>query len=428
MRVRRFVVRAIRVLLSRYVRARPRRGDVEGAERRVTIMLNTAYGMGGTIRAALNQAGHLAAAGYEVQIISVGRTRDEPFFGFPPGVEVVWLQDRRKHAEPLRGLQGRLFRLTSKRSSVFLHPSDGAVPFFNVWVDIQLMRRLRRRTGFFITTRPGFNLIAADVRPPGLITIGLEQMNLASHRKPLRKSMLRRYHGLDVLAVLTDVDVGAYSEGIEGGELRIVKIPNTVRDDMGPARADLTAKTLITAGRFTGQKGYDLLIDAYRQVAERHPDWRLKIFGGGPGGPALRERVAEAGLGGVVSLEPPAGDVAHEMETASIYVLSSRYEGLPLVLLEAMSKGMAVVSFDCPTGPAEVIDDHRNGLLVPEQDIDGLAAALSEMMSDEELRRRCAAAAQETAHQYTMEVVGPRWEALLDDLWRELGPRLNGRR
>jgi glycosyltransferase involved in cell wall biosynthesis len=83
-----------------------------------------------------------------------------------------------------------------------------------------------------------------------------------------------------------------------------------------------------------------------------------------------------------------------------------------------MSKGMAVVSFDCPTGPGEIIDDHRNGLLVPELDVDGFAAALRELIDDEDLRRSCGAAAVATADAYTMEAIGPRWHALLDELWR----------
>ena len=95
------------------------------------------------------------------------------------------------------------------------------------------------------------------------------------------------------------------------------------------------------------------------------------------------------------------------MAQASVYALSSRFEGFPLVLVEAMSKGMACVAFDCPTGPADIIDDHRNGLLVPAKDVEGLTAALMEMVEDEELRRRCGDAAIETAREYTMAAIGP---------------------
>jgi len=130
--------------------------------------------------------------------------------------------------------------------------------------------------------------------------------------------------------------------------------------------------------------------------------------------------VAEHGIGDAVVFDGPSEDLGGEMSRASIYALSSRFEGFPLVLIEAMSKGMAVVAFDCPTGPADVIDDHRNGLLVPPKDVDAYAAALREMMDDEELRRRCGEAAVESAKAYEMERIGPSWDALLE----QLGARL----
>ena len=87
--------------------------------------------------------------------------------------------------------------------------------------------------------------------------------------------------------------------------------------------------------------------------------------------------------------------------------------------METMSKGMACVAFDCPTGPADIVDDHRNGLLVPPRDVPGLTAALMEMVSDEELRRRCGDAAVETAQGYTMAAIGPEWEAMMHELLQQ---------
>jgi glycosyltransferase involved in cell wall biosynthesis len=416
LRVRRLARRLARSALLRYARAKPRHEGAHGAEPRVYIMLNTAFGMGGTIRAGLNLAGYLAPR-HDVRIVSVGRTRDKPFFEFPPGVGVSWIEDRRRSAIPPRHLRS-LHKLLSGRPSLFMHRSDAAAVDFTIWTDLLFARWLHRRSGVLLTTRPGLNLLAADFRPPGLITVGLEQMNFRSHRPALRRAMEGRYDRLDVLAVLTETDMSSYADRLDG-RLRLERIPNTVRDDMGPASADLGAKVVITAGRFTRQKGYDLLIAAWLQVAERHPEWRLRIFGNGQDRGALEAQVGELGLGEAVTLEKPAADLAGEMEQASIYVLSSRHEGLPLVLLEAMSKGMAVVSFDCPTGPADAIDDHVNGLLVPPQDVDALAAGMIELIEDVELRRRCAAAAVETAREYTMDRVGPQWEALLHDLWEE---------
>ena len=409
-RIKRAVWRAVRSALVRYVRARPRPEDEAGAERRVLILITTAWGMGGTIRANLNLARYLAAEGYEVEIISIGRHRDEPFFGaFPPGVRVVALEDRRRVAG-MRPLQ----RLLRGRSSVFMHPADRTAQGANLWVDIKLVRRLRRKCGFLITTRPGLNLMAAALAPPGLILIGQEQMHLKHHVKSLRRAMPKLYPKLDALAVLTERDGRSYAAHLNGG-VRTVRIPNTVRD-MGPGRADLDSKVALAAGRLTPQKGYDMLIPAWASVAAKHPDWRLRICGDGKDRRMLEGLIREHGLSEVVSLEGPAHDLGSDMERAALFILSSRTEGLPLVLLEAMSKGLAVVSFDCPTGPADVIEDHRNGLLAPPRDVAALAGAIVEMIEDDALRRRCAEAAVETALGYRMEAVGPRWEELMREL------------
>jgi glycosyltransferase involved in cell wall biosynthesis len=283
-----------------------------------------------------------------------------------------------------------------------------------------LVRRLRRRAGFLVGTRPGLNLILAELSPPGLVRIGQEHMNLSHHPPPLRKAMRRLYPRLDALTVLTGEDMRAYEAHLDG-RVRLVQIPNSVRE-MSGGSADLTAKTVLAAGRLSPQKGYDLLISAFAQVVAKHPDWRLRICGDGPRRGQLEALIAEHGLEDAVELPGPAHDFSAEIAGASLFVLSSRFEGLPLVLLEAMSKGMGIVSFDCPTGPADVVDDRRNGLLVPARDVDALAAGILELVEDEGLRRRCAAGAVETARAYTIDAIGPRWEAL----FRELAPNLAG--
>jgi glycosyltransferase involved in cell wall biosynthesis len=406
----RVLFRALRALLLAYGR-----GGRPAQERKVYILIAGVYGLGGTVRAALNLAGHLAES-RPVEIISVYRSRSEPFFGaFPPGVEVTALDDRRPEAAS-RGLRGRVAGILRARRSVLLHPRDHRAEQFNLYGDVQLVRKLRKLNGWLIGTRPALNLLAAELSPPGLVTIGQEQMHLLNHPRSVREAIQRLYPRLDSMVVLTERDARNYRE-LVGPALSLVRIPNTVRPLPG-GRADLSQKTVLAAGRFARQKGYDLLLPAWTRVAEEHPDWRLRLCGSGAMKKQLKAQIRELELEDVVSFEGPA-DMAEAMSNASIFALSSRFEGFPLILLEAMSKGMAVVSFDCPTGPAEIIDDGRNGILVPAYDINAFAGALRTMIEDEELRRRCAAAAITTAEAYTMEAVGPRWETLLDELWRE---------
>jgi glycosyltransferase involved in cell wall biosynthesis len=123
-----------------------------------------------------------------------------------------------------------------------------------------------------------------------------------------------------------------------------------------------------------------------------------------------------------VHLMGSTNTMGEELAKASVYAMSSRFEGFPMVLLEAMSKGLAVVSFDCPRGPADLITPGEDGLLVPNGDVDGLARGLLQLIEDEELRRRMGAAAVRTAARYEVEAVGRQWDRLLADLLEELSP------
>jgi glycosyltransferase involved in cell wall biosynthesis len=403
-----------RALLLRWARVQPSAAELAAADRRVVILVGSAWGMGGTIRAAINLAGHLARTN-EVEILSAYRRRDRPFMvkQFPERVTVTALDDQRPGARP--AWRERLAELVRGRGSVLLHPADVGYDGFSLLSDIRLVQALRGRAGTVIATRPGLNMLLADLQLPGFVTVGEEQMNLGAHSRALRRAIAQRYPRLDALAVLTDGDMAAYRELLGEDAPRLVRIPNTVQATKAP-KADLDAKVVLAAGRLTPQKGFDLLIPAWRTVADARPDWQLVIRGRGERRAQLEGLIAEHGLQDHVTLGKAAKRLRRRMSEAAIYVLSSRFEGFPLVLLEAMEAGMAVVAFDCPTGPGDIIDDHRNGLLVAAKDVERLGAALLEMIEDDELRRRCAAGAIETAHEYTMDAVGPRWDALLADL------------
>jgi glycosyltransferase involved in cell wall biosynthesis len=414
---KRLVLRVLRSALLRYVRAEP--DPSLDPDRKVYILLVSAWGMGGTIRAAINLAGYLADH-KEVEIVSTYRRREEPYFAFDPRVKVTALDDERPGATPLH--QRPLRAVLRRIPSALYHPADIRKHNHSLWTDIRLVRLLRGARGVMIGSRPGHNILVADLKVPGLVGIGLEQMNLRSHAKNLRKAMLRRYQDLDGLAVLTEQDRQEYARAMDGTAPPMWRIPNTVAR-VEPPRADLGAKRIFAAGRYTAQKGYDFLIPAFAPVAAAHPDWELKLCGRGKDTEKLRALIAEHGLEDRVILDGPTDDVPGEMAQASIYALSSRFEGFPLVLIEAMSKGMACVAADCPTGPADIVDDHRNGLLVPARDVEALSAALMEMVSDEDLRRRCGDAAVETAERFTMAAIGPKWDAMLQSLLQERAGR-----
>lgn len=385
-----------------------------GAQRpRVYILLMHAWGMGGTIRTTLQLAGYLSQT-HDVEILSVIRRRRDPFFPFPPGVTVTAIDDMRKAARVPR-LERPLRAFLSRRTSVLMHGGDHASERASLWTDLKLASALReRRRGVLISTRPALNIVAASVAPPSLVRIGQEHMNLSTHRQKMQAAIATGYTELDALVTLTERDLAAYRRVIGDGPL-LTSIPNATAE-RGGLRSDGSSKTVIAAGRLARQKGYARLILAFERVVRVHPDWNLVICGGGPRRKHLEREIERRDMGAHVTLAGPVKDVVARMAESSIYALSSRFEGFPMVLLEAMSVGLPVVSFDCPTGPREIVEHRRNGLLVPEGDPHALAAALVEMIEDHELRRQCSEGALATAERYSLKSIGPRWEALIAQL------------
>jgi glycosyltransferase involved in cell wall biosynthesis len=383
---------------------------------KVYFLLMHAWGMGGTIRTVFNTAVYLSER-HDVEVLGVIRTRDEPFFDFPEGVPVTPLHEKNPGAVT-PGLWGRVRKLAERFPSVLFPHVDPVSRAVTLWTDLTLARALRtRRSGVLIGTRPGLNLLATRMAAPSLVTIGQEHMHLSSHKPRLQKAVRAGYPELDALAVLTASDEREYAEYL-GDSARVEQIPNAVTKLDGGV-SELSAKTVIAAGRLKRQKDFGRLIRAFAQVVEKHPDWQLKICGGGPRQQALEKLIGNLGLEQNVVLAGPVRNLGPELANASMYALSSRREGFPMVLLEAMSKGLPVVSFDCPTGPREIVRDRENGMLVPHQDVDALAAAMIEMIEDEELRRRCGAGALATAERYSIDVIGARWEELLAELERD---------
>jgi glycosyltransferase involved in cell wall biosynthesis len=398
-------------VLPAVVRGRRRAQAPAAGERpAVRLLLMSAYGMGGTIRTVLNLAGALADA-HDVEVVTLKRTREAAFFALPDGVRVTTLDDRRpgRHRPPAARLLGAL-------PSILMHDGDAAHGAATLWSDVQFVRWLRARgPGVLITTRPAFNVMAARLAPPGVVTVGQEHMNLQAHPRALRRELERAYRRLDALAVLTREDLRDYGELLASAPTRVVQIPNAVPELQGE-RSDLSKPVVLAAGRLTRQKGFDRLIEAFALVARRRPAWTLRIFGSGRDRELLQAMILDHHLHNHVFLMGRTEHLGRELSRASMFALSSRFEGLPMVILEAMSKGVPVVSFDCPTGPAEMISDGVDGALVPDGDVAAFAEGIVSLIDDEERRRRMGAAAVEKARDYDLAVIGRRWHALLDEL------------
>ena len=176
---------------------------------------------------------------------------------------------------------------------------------------------------------------------------------------------------------------------------------------------------ILSAGRLTKQKGYDFLLQAWARISKKYPTWRIDIFGHGDMETTLNRMIIDYKLSDCTRINEQSDNIYEEYETSSIFVLSSRYEGFGLVLVEAMSCGVPCISFDCPNGPAELITHGEDGLLVPLGDIEKLAESIEWMITHEEERLRMSNKARQKAKQYTAEVIMPQWVELFEKVAKQ---------
>ncbi len=198
------------------------------------------------------------------------------------------------------------------------------------------------------------------------------------------------------------------------GNLDNIKvIPNPLTFD-SPETARLSHKRIIAAGRLDFQKHFDALIDIWAKLAPKYPDWRLDIYGSGSDRELLQTQIERLGIEQSIALQKPTKDIQKEYLKSSIYVMTSRYEGLPMVLLEAQTMGLPIVAYACQCGPRDIITEGENGFLIEPYDEDLFIEKLSALIEDEELRKQMGKKAKANTKHYQIEQVMPQWEALFN--------------
>lgn len=208
--------------------------------------------------------------------------------------------------------------------------------------------------------------------------------------------ILKHLRRTDKLVCLTDKDMASWKQyHIEN----VCVVPNMITIQP-PIEIDYSAKRVIAAGRYSHQKGFDILIKAWGRISPKHHDWHLYIFGNEDRTPyeqlAKMENCQET-----CHCMPATEDISAEYSKSSIFVMSSRYEGMPLALIEAMSSGLACISFNCPNGPSDIINDCTDGILVKNGDINDLISKMEELICNESLRNRIGVMAKHNIERYS---------------------------
>ena len=374
------------------------------------------YSTGGVERVVSYKASYFAEQlGYDVTIIvTEGRGRDCYFplsdkvkvINFELGFEELWKVSFMKKVY-LYLIKQRQYKRLLKAELMRIRP------------DITISM-LRREINFL-----------TDI-PDGSKKIGELHVNRANYRnfeandsnglkrlfaKFWMKSLVGKLKRLDQLVVLTDKSKASWPE-----LSNVTVIPDPITIEVKSDERGKCSKRVVTIGRYAYQKGYDLLLQAWKEIEKLKKleeykevkEWTLDIFGQGDQ-TDYRMLMTELGIDvNRCHLNGPVEDVVKVYQDSSIFVLSSRFEGFGMVLVEAMACGLPVVSFDCPAGPDEIITDGVDGLLVPSGDVHALAEKLMALMSDESLRIRLGQQTLLTAQRYNMAALAGQWKTLFE--------------
>lgn len=342
---------------------------------------------------------------YELHVVLTERPDLAPFYTLEPRVKVVNFDigfDRLDTLPPLRKL----------------------------WLYRKLQRTYRQRlTDYLLQLRPDIvvSALRRDINflcsiPDGSRKIGELHFSRSSYRvfshprlpqfvcraitRLWQRSLIRQLQQLSVFVVLTHQDAECWPE-----LTNVRVIPNSIRTFPDSVCSPET-KRVIAAGRYTYQKGFDMLLKAWQQVEADCPEWQLYIFGGGEPAP-YQQQADELGLSNV-HLLPATSDLQSEMLSSSIFAFSSRYEGFGLVLAEAMSCGLVPVSFECPCGPRDIITHSVDGILIPPSDINAFANAIRQLISNPSRRATMSMAARASAKRFTEDTIMQQWLTLFE--------------
>lgn len=224
------------------------------------------------------------------------------------------------------------------------------------------------------------------------------------------KQLISKLKKLECFIVLTNEDKVNWSEL---NNVICIHNPATFQDVK--QSSSCTNKQVISIARYTYQKGIDLLLSAWKLVNQKHPDWTLQVFGGGE--KAYYQQLAnQLNINSSCSLNGSTKDIGNKLTESSIFVLSSRYEGMPMVLGEAMAYGVPPVSFACPCGPRDIITDGFDGLLVENGNIQQLAENICYLIEQEIIRKQMGEKAKETIRQFDIEAIMPKWDRLFKSI------------
>ena len=372
---------------------------------KIVYVIDSLASKGGAERVIINKMDYMVNHfGYDISIITCYQDKDTPnAYPIPHGIKQIFLgipfYSQYKYRYP--------YRLWVKHSIDCQMEKALTKAVQNIDPDILIgVSYFQANVVTGIKCRAKKVIEVHEPRPFTLSDYGLSRGKISSwYMKHYRKWYFSKVEKqADIVVTLTPGDAHEWRRA-----KRVQIIPNFTVMPIEKL-SDGQSKRVIAVGRLEWVKGYDRLIDAWKIVSDKHPDWHLDIFGVGTLEQELKDQQKRLGLEEKLTIHPATSKINVEYSNSSLYVGTSHFEGFPLVLLEAMQVGLPCIAFDCPFGPSAVIVDGENGFLVPDGKIEELAEKISLLIENSTLREQFSKAALEKSKEFTVDKVMKQWD------------------
>lgn len=358
------------------------------------VLIISSLGIGGAERVLVTLAGAWVRQGHAVRIITFQAKPAELPFPIDDAVQVEFLNCAVSFRRPLAAFVKLPLLLSKLRKAMLASHAERAISFMDQTNLITIIALAG--TGIHLTVAE-----RCDPLRSSLMDLPLPRLVLrAVHR--IREKL---YSRATRVVIQTDRARERFASPLRE---RAVVIPNPVSTPK-TVLSDYTKPVVVALGRLVRQKRFDVLISAFATLKDEFPDWQLIVFGNGPQRQALQKQIDDANVGDRILLPGAVKDPSEAFNHGSIFVLSSESEGFPGALCEAMAHGLPAISTDCEFGPAEIVTDEMDGILVPINDPQLLAHALTRLIKSPELRLALGANAKRISARLDLDTIAKLW-------------------
>ncbi|MBV6623981.1 MAG: glycosyltransferase family 4 protein [Rivularia sp. (in: Bacteria)] len=365
---------------------------------KITFVISS-LSSGGAERVLILLAQGFLNKGYQVTIITLS-TKDDDFYTIPAGADRMALGILGYSSNVFSALLNNLSHLFKIRKAVCSTKPDVVISFATETNALTILSLVKT----------GIPVLGTEHCDPNLMSYGRIWETLRNFSYPLAAK---------IVSVSQGVDNGF--DWLSPAKRAIIYNPflkieaSSITTEL-PLKVNSAKKWVVSMGRLTYQKGFDILIPAFAKVAKKHPDWQLIILGKGELRYELEKLVEDLNLTDKVILPGVVKNPFPILKKAELFVMASRFEGFPMSHGEAMACGCPVISTDCPSGPREIIRHGVDGILVPTQEMNILAEAMDNLMSNKQERMRLASRATEVTDRFSLDKVMDSWDKLFTEV------------